>query len=243
MEFTFDDYAAHIALLKDRGYAIVGYGEPEHGKQAILRHDVDFSLTAVAAFADIEAEKMDVRSTYFVLVRSDFYNCFSADNMERIRHIRACGHEIGLHFDETNYEIGNSRDKLCDAVMWEKGLLEQALGGQVKTVSMHRPSPFTLQGDFEFDGLINSYSQHYFHGWKYVSDSRMHWREDLKALIESGEHERLHILTHPFWYARRPETTGEKLLRFISDSKAERYDLMNANFRDLSEFVKKEEIT
>ena len=121
-------------------------------------------------------------------------------------------------------------------------MLEQAIETPIRTVSMHRPSKAVLNANMEFDGLVNSYSQKYFREWKYVSDSRMNWREDLSAIIESGEYDRLHILTHPFWYAEKCESTRNKLLRFIRSANITRYDMLNDNFRELSEFVRKNEI-
>lgn len=242
MDFTFKSYFEHIALLKSKDYAIVSYGEKDIGKCAILRHDVDFDLKKAAEFAKLESEHTGVSSTYFVLLKSDFYNLFSVQSKQLLREIQLYGHKIGLHFDETNYAFGNDRDKLNRAVLWEKSLLEQLIECSVTAVSMHRPSQFTMEGNFQFDGCINSYSQEYFKKWKYLSDSRMHWREDLRLAIESGEHNRLHILTHPFWYADAKETARDKLWRFIECAKLERYDNMSANFRNLEEFVRREEV-
>ena len=244
MEFTYESYFEHIKLLKDHGYTIVPYGsESKKQKMAILRHDVDYSLESAVKLAEKEAEfGNDVKSTYFVLLRTDFYNVFSAESQKMLRHIQACGHEIGLHFDETFYSFDGEMSTFTGAVKAEKNLLEQAIAAPIRTVSMHRPSKEVLNANLEFEGLINSYSQKYFNKWKYVSDSRMHWREDLSELIKSGDYERIHILTHAFWYAETAETAREKLLRFINSANSSRFDILAENIRDIEEFVKKEDI-
>ena len=107
---------------------------------------------------------------------------------------------------------------------------------------MHRPSKFVLEGDIQFDGIINSYSQEYFKEWKYVSDARMNWREDLDKIVESGQHEKIQIVTHAFWYGDQLESTKDKLMRFISEAKEERYCSVYNNFRNLDDFIRREEI-
>lgn len=241
MDFTFSDYFFHIQLLKDNNYAIVGYGEEFNSKMAILRHDVDFSLRMAVEMSRME-ESAGIKSTYFILPRSRFYNILSIESQRQIREILLCGHSVGLHFDETCYEMNGDFEILSNAVSKEKALLEQITDEPICSISMHRPSQFTLNGDFKFDGLINTYSQKYFKEWKYVSDSRMHWREDLGQIINCGDYDKLHILTHPFWYAPAQETTRDKLMRFINGSRQERYDQISDNFRDLDDFIRKDEL-
>ena len=51
--------------------------------------------------------------------------------------------------------------------------------------------------------MINSYGQTFFHDFKYLSDSRRRWREPVEEIIRSGTYDRLHILTHAFWYHKQ----------------------------------------
>lgn len=103
MEFTYDGYRHLLALLRENGYAISGYDNwREFPRCAILRHDIDTSLTDAVKLGEVEAEA-DVHSTFFVLLRTDFYNPASAKSLELIRRLRDMGHEIGLHFDEVAY--------------------------------------------------------------------------------------------------------------------------------------------
>lgn len=120
----------------------------------------------------------------------------------------------------------------------ERGRLEEILEIPVRIVSMHRPSKETLEADWKFPHMINSYEVEFFKDFKYVSDSRMHWREDVEAIVQSQEYDKLHILIHAFWYAKELETTKEKLESYIHAAEVERYDNLNKNFRDLKEFIR-----
>lgn len=107
---------------------------------------------------------------------------------------------------------------------------------------MHRPSKWVLESDLQFEKILNTYSQEFFKNFKYVSDSRMHWREDVMEIIKEENFQRLHILTHPFWYADKDEAMKEKLLHFIKKAEFERYRSLKDNFRDLDEVIEEEEV-
>lgn len=102
---------------------------------------------------------------------------------------------------------------------------------------MHRPSKWIVENDIQFERIINSYSKKFLLDFKYLSDSRMHWREDVLGIIDSERYDRLHILTHSFWYSYKNETINEKLIKFIDNGKIERYYSLKDNIRDLDEMV------
>lgn len=70
---------------------------------AIIRHDVDMDLQEAVKMAEIENE-IGIRSTFFVLLTSEYYNLLSGKNTNSVKKILELGHEIGLHFDITAYE-------------------------------------------------------------------------------------------------------------------------------------------
>ena len=70
----------------------------------------------------------------------------------------------------------------------------------------------------------------------------MHWRENVIEIIKNEQYDKLHILTHPFWYSDKVEETKDKLKYFVNEAKNDRYVLLNNNFRDLSEYIKREDI-
>lgn len=244
MEFTYSAYQGLIRLLKDENYAITNYhdyGSCIEKEIVILRHDIDSSIEKAYKMARLE-EKLDVQSTYFVLVTSEFYNVAAKRNADTLKEIHAMGHEIGLHFDETRYK-GKGLDEMVAMAEREKEILRNVIGIPITTVSMHRPSKMILENDVSFPSMINSYGSTFFSEFKYLSDSRMHWRENMEEIIKSHRYRHLHLLTHAFWYAES-EWGGvrERLLEFILHANLERYYWQKENFRDLDEFITLEDI-
>jgi len=151
------------------------------------------------------------------------------------------GHDIGLHFDEANYFISN-KEELISHVEKEIAILSNGLNLDIKSVSMHRPSKWVLEADIHFASVINSYSKDFFQDFKYLSDSRMHWREDVCQVIQSGLYDRLHILTHPIWYGEKERSMKEILLQLIGEQKGKCYDNIRENIRDLDMVLSKSDV-
>lgn len=241
MEFTYRAYTDLVQLLRDERYEFCSYHDVEKFKKTfILRHDVDFTIEKALEMAILENE-IGVKSTYFVLLSTDFYNVFSKESFEKLEKIMSLGHEIGLHFDEKRYDIKSVED-MSFHVKKETNILGELLNKEIKVISMHRPSKLVLESDIHFENLINSYSSFFFKSVKYLSDSRMNWREDVYGVIKSNKFNKLHILTHPFWYSNGTETLENKLKKFLNKAIRDRYNIMNDNFKDLNEVVQKEEI-
>lgn len=195
MNFTYAAYRDLLSLLRERGYAVRNYHNyMDAPRCVILRHDIDYSLQQAVELAELETEE-GVQSTWFVLLRTDFYNVFSKSGTEALQHIRSLGHEIGLHFDEASYVPALRPDEVVQNIIKECGLLSALLETRVSTVSMHRPSKSTLEADFQIPGIVNSYGKTFFHDFKYLSDSRRRWREPVLDIIRSGEFEigRAHV--------------------------------------------------
>lgn len=241
MEFTYSGYRRLLSLLRENGYAIAGYDNwREFPRCVILRHDIDTSLEDAVKLGELEAEA-GVRSTFFVLLRTDFYNPASAKSLATIRKLREMGHEIGLHFDETSY-APVAGGEILEKMVHEADTLSMIFGFPVKSVSMHRPSRETLDANYHIPGLVNSYGKLFFRDFKYLSDSRRRWREPVEDIIRSRQYERLHILTHAFWYHEREEDITETVGRFIRAANGERYRAMSENLTDLPSVLKESEI-
>lgn len=245
MEFTYTAYRALLDLLRQGGYAFTNYHDYQtHPRCVILRHDIDNSLSQALRLAEIEAEE-GVKSTWFVLLRTDFYNPASAASQKTLRRIRELGHEIGLHFDEMAYDgkggIGfYASSSTEELIVCEAGILADICGCPITTVSMHHPSKATLEEDLKIPDMVNSYGQTFFHDFKYLSDSRRRWREPVEDIIRGGEYDRLHILTHAFWYHEREQDITESVGAFIRSANAERYEQMMENITDLPSILPKE---
>lgn len=241
MEFTFDAYKTLINLSLENGYKICSYENvDDHDRNIILRHDIDFSPNKALEIAKIEHE-IGVKSTYFVLLSTEFYNVFSNESSGIFTEILGMGHQIGLHFDEQRYKT-NSIEETKEHVYYEAEILGRALNTQINVVSMHRPSKFTLEASIELDGLINSYSHKYFKDMKYISDSRMYWREDPMTTVLNNQNNKIHILTHPFWYSDKVESVQDKLSKFLNEANTYRYNLIDKNFRNLHEYIRREDL-
>ena len=240
MKFTYNAYKNLINSIREQEYEIANYHNYKaYDKAIILRHDVDFSLDRAAEFAILESS-INVKSTYFILIRSEFYNPMSKKSLMNIYKILQCGHDVGLHFDEMSYSRNEIQERGIESIiMNEVKLLSNVLEGyNVKSVSMHRPSKETLNADYKFDSLVNSYSKEFFNDFKYLSDSRMTWRENVEQVIKNKKYNRIQILTHPFWYKLKEKSRKEIIEEFLNSSISDRYNILNDNITDLDSILK-----
>lgn len=241
MEFTYNAYKNMILLLKEHNYSFVDYKNYDmFCKSVILRHDIDKSLEKALRLAELENE-LEVTSYYFVLLSTDFYNINSKKSINILKKIQKLGSKIGLHFDETKYNI-HTREDYIKYVLYEINLLSQIIGTKVDVVSMHRPSKKFLEMDLEISNIINSYQKKYFNDFKYISDSRRNWREDPISIIKNNKNNRLHILTHAFWYNDTNIPIEETIKKYIFSAILERYDNIDKNMKNLDEIITKESI-
>ncbi len=239
MKFTYEGYGRLLDLFQTNGFVFSKYTDSRiEVKSCILRHDIDLSIPKALQMAEYEASRSPhVESTFFVLLKTDFYNPASRNSVSMLREINSMGHQIGLHFDEASYD-SMDQDTCCRAVLNEARILENILEIPIRAVSMHRPSPLFLKSNYKFNGLINAYDNIYFKDYKYLSDSRRRWREDPLATVESGEYNKFQILTHPIWYDSYEVSAQKVLGRFISCACEERRLSLDDNIRDLDSLLK-----
>lgn len=240
MEFTYEGYSGLLKKIKQYGYAVVSYDNCNlMAKCVILRHDIDYDLTKTIRIGEIEKE-MGVKSTYFLLLSSDFYNVFSASGACIIDKIQDYGHDIGLHFDEQRYQDQfGCADRIREHILEEARILEKAVGKPVTKVSMHRPSKEIIESDLTIPGMINTYSRKFVNDYKYVSDSRRRWREPVEEYIINETYNKIQILTHPFWYNKEEESIEETIAGFIKNAKYRCYDMLDSNFTGLEDVIKR----
>lgn len=240
MEFTYKGYAELLKLLAGTGYAFTDYHHyMEQERCVILRHDIDRSPRFTLPLAEIEAEHQ-ATSTWFVRLSSDMYNALSQTSRNDLRSLQSMGHEIGLHFDEAAYAAEDGT--MEDLIRREADILANALGSPVSTVSMHRPAQHILDGNMDIPGMVNAYSRVFFQEFKYLSDSRRHWREPVEEIAASGTYPRLNILTHAFWYRDREENIEDTVRRFITSANQERYQSMAEDWTSLESVVDRRSI-
>ncbi len=200
-DFTLAGYHALVEGLLGRGYKVAGYGDADPAaRHLILRHDLDMSIDAALPLARIETA-LGVKASYFVLLRGETYNPWTAAAGDKLRQILDLGHEIGLHLDASLYSkdpaaFDRAAAQECDA-------LEAVAGTAIETVSFHRPAEKLLGRDAAIAGRRHTYQPRYFSEMGYCSDSRGEWRHghpfDHPALAEGRA---LQLLTHPIWWNR-----------------------------------------
>jgi len=237
MKFTYKAYRSMLSNIQNNGYIFTDYHNMDlYEKAVILRHDVDFSPQKALKIAEIE-HAMGVKSTYFVLLSTNFYNICSKEINDIFSKIVKYGHAIGLHFDEKRYSY-DTIEELKEKIYFEVDMLSRILNIRVKSVSMHRPSEFILKNELILSGIENTYCNKYFKEIKYVSDSRMYWRENPISLVQSNLYKKIQILTHPFWYDSTHLDAKQKLQKFLEDSKEVRFNDIKSNFTNVEEYLK-----
>ena len=92
MTFTYNGYLGLLNLLKENGYSIGDYNDcKKHERCVILRHDVDTDLQKASKMAELEYRN-GIKSTYFVLLTSNFYNVCSQKNRKILKEIQGICH-------------------------------------------------------------------------------------------------------------------------------------------------------
>ncbi len=243
MRFTFESYEQLIERLIEKGYVFADYlNWSKNDMTVIMRHDVDLDLKKAATLSEIE-KSMGISSTYFVLLTSDFYNLSSEKSQSFINTIIENGCSIGLHFDEKRYpDDFGCEDKTVQNVIREIEVLSQILRRDVNVFSMHRPSKKILDSDIKIPRIINTYGKTFFKEFKYLSDSRRLWREDIDDIVAHGKYSHLQILTHAFWYNAIEKDIHDSVLEFINDANHCRYLSLKDNITDIDSIILKEEV-
>ena len=214
--FTFSHYEYVLKLINEKGYNTLFFTENCQDKCLWLRHDIDLSIENAVELAKLEA-KYGVKSTFFVYLRSPFYNPFEKESTKRIQEILSYGHEIGLHFDEAVYEISSLND-LEDKIAKESKTLEEAFGTKIHAVSFHRPAKHLLGSSVSLKGYVHTYQKEFTEEARYIADSRGRWpMGSLCETISSGKYKRIHALLHPVWWNRTKKEPSKRLYDFVED--------------------------
>jgi hypothetical protein len=213
------------------GYKSIGFDEDFEGKQVIVRHDIDVDLDAAVEMSRIEREE-GIKATYYVWLNSPFYSLFEKRYINSINEIISNGHDVGLHFDETAYEIKSEKD-ILNNIDKEVKVLEGYFGISITSVSFHRPSKYVLDNDLNLKKYINTYSNKFFKEYKYISDSNGIWREGCGCnIFKQGKYKKIQILTHPIWWKSEHMDGDLRLIKYV-DFKLDKLE------EDLSENIKR----
>lgn len=211
-DFTLQNYERLLMLIHAD---TIFYNEIENQHSFMLwRHDVDFSVHRAAVLAKAE-QKYGIKATYFFQLGSFFYNILEQEIKELIFTIKALGHEIGLHFDSTQYAI-NSKEALEKKLIFEKNILEYLFDVKIKVFSFHNPTPEILElDDFRYAGMINTYAKFFKEGVAYCSDSNGYWRYQRLEDFLLQRNAKSQVLTHPAWWQDNIMSPRDRIQRCI----------------------------
>ena len=192
-DFTLKSYTNLMQYLSQI-YKIVPFSEVRRKEipYLILRHDIDVSLPAALKMAELEAD-LGIKSTYFVLFSSNFYNVLEGKNVEILKQISKLGHEVGLHYDPSQYRSYNQIPKKTLKI--EIQLLEHLLDRKVCSIARHGPwdrDPFASIKEH-----INA-NHPRLRRDVFIHDSCRAWTplQDLLKLLNNPPR-RVQLLTHP----------------------------------------------
>ena len=170
--------------------------------QLFLRHDVDLDLDLALDMAQIEHD-MDIKSSYFIMLRSPYYNAISARSVETVREMMFLGRDVLLHFDPSYYmniKEGLRKEKELFSQIYP--ILEQDL------ISIHRPGLGEIDIDMEH---VNS--PDYSWGPKYFSDTNCLWKYGYPE--PQKDMRTVQIATHPVWWMIKGRKEKDKCHNFI----------------------------
>jgi hypothetical protein len=209
-QFTYDHYEDTLKLAK-QSYAIGPFRESEglaqHDRYIILRHDIDFSIDHALRMAALE-HRLGIKSTYFVLLHSSFYNPLTEESRNKLMAFVQMGHELGLHYDPRFAMVQN-----------EVELLASYLNTRIETIARHNSFGVKIDVDKQ-DKLTNAYDSQFFKEIKYISDSSQYWREGCMC-HHVGIQDRMQILVHPEWWGEKTVPPDQILLSLKDSLKTE----------------------
>jgi len=204
-------------FLSDNGYSWeTNPAEMLNGKnRAFIRHDVDVSLKIAYQMALMEKE-IGVKSVYFVMVNSPFYNIQEIQQNDLLRRISNSGFQIGLH---ANIRKDSEISEIEDMVEAQREVLQISLGSPISLISFHHPTAKERCFVFEKKSLFNIYQLSDFKV-SYFSDSNM--QLDINALEESAKQSRnIQLLIHPIWWYSKIDKPGDIWEKMILERASE----------------------
>ncbi len=210
-DFSLEHYGELLRAARSGGYELTGFDRAPEPGELILRHDVDLSLDAALAVAELEARE-DAWSTWFLMTRSVFYNLASKEGAAAIERLRALGHRVAHHAVWPDIDL----DERFDPV-----------------VAWHNPDPGYMQA--EIPGAVNVMEPRFFDPEHYRSDSNQQWRHGCPhGDLAAGRFEWLQLLTHPEIWAFPGATMRETMESMLDADRAARLEHLRADRIDLS---------
>jgi hypothetical protein len=210
-DFSLGHYRELLRAAKAGGYRWAGFDKPPVPGDLILRHDVDLSLDAALAVAEVEADEA-AWSTWFLMTRSVFYNLASSEGEHAIARLRELGHRVAHHAVFPHIDLD---ERFEPVVAW------------------HNPDPEFMRAPL--DGAVNVMEPTFFDPDHYRSDSNQQWRQGCPhEQLARGELEWLQLLTHPEIWAFDGTTMRETMESMLDADRAARFEHLKHDRIDLS---------
>jgi hypothetical protein len=207
-DFSVAHYRELLEAATAGGYRWAGFERPPERGDLLLRHDVDLSLTAAVAMAEVEAEA-GAWSTWFLMTRSVFYNLASPEGERAIARLRALGGRIAHH------------------AVWPHLDLDEPFGFE-PVVAWHNPESGYMTEPI--GGATNVMAVPWFVSDNYRSDSNQHWRHGCpQEPLARGEFDWLQLLIHPEIWVYEGRTMGETMRSFLDADRAARLEHLRAD--------------
>lgn len=221
--FTYKAYINLLSYLQTR-YSIIPFNEVSFttNPYVILRHDIDASLKQALNMAVLE-NKLNIKSTYFVLFSHKYYNLFEKESMNELRKISKLGHEIGLHYDlETYDEYQGNPFKVLEQ---EIQLLKSIIGKKIVSITCHNISMISMEDPLRNAKYINAYDRSLYD--LYVSDSCRAWNlGDLRRLL-SLKCSKVQLLIHPFLWTKNKVNRSAVIERLFNNISSKNIEFRN----------------
>jgi hypothetical protein len=210
-EFSLEHYRDLLRAAGKGGYRWAGFDTPPVAGVVILRHDVDLSLDAAIALAEVEAEE-GAWSTWFLMTRSVFYNLASSEGEHAIVRLRELGHRVAHHAVYPHVDLD---DRFEPVVAW------------------HNPDSDYMRAPIA--GALNVMDAPFFDPDHYRSDSNQHWRSGCPhEQLARSEFEWLQLLTHPEIWAFAGSTMGETMQSMLDAERVARLEHLRNDRIDLT---------
>jgi hypothetical protein len=213
MSCSFDlaHYRELIEAAKTGGYRFAFFDETPRAGDLLLRHDIDLSLDAALAMAELEAE-LEAPATYLLMSASEFYNLAAPSGEAAIVRLRRLGHRVGFH---ALYPRARPDPRLDPVLAW------------------HNPDPEYMTAPV--NGFTNAMQSGFFDPACYRSDSNQHWRHGCPhQVLARGEFEWLQLLVHPAIWVYPGETMRETMLAMLDAERELRTERLAADRIDIS---------
>ena len=221
-DFNVETYKKYLILAKKYKYNFISFLNFEKkknlkNKSIILRHDVDIDLNLAVEFAKIE-NKLNIKSTFFVMINNNLYNLFSKNSKKIIKKILSYGHDIGLHHDisfNKSYNLKIIKKNIDKEIKF----FNDVYSYKIRYVSFHKPEKFLLKKRVINKNFVSVYNKEYIFGEniRYISDSGAFWKEEpLDKILKNNQKKIIHLLIHPeLWFFSNKKILNDRISNII----------------------------